>query len=58
MSDRVPRKERTAQLLDVALGLIIERGYGAVTMAAVAERAGVSKPIVYRSYPNLSLIHI
>jgi AcrR family transcriptional regulator len=52
MSDRVSRKERTSQLLDVALGLIIEHGYGAVTMAAVAERAGVSKPIVYRSYPN------
>ena len=43
MSERVPRKERTAQLLDVTLGLIIEQGYGAVTMSAVARatRAGV-----------------
>jgi len=52
MSEKVPRRERTAQLLDVALELILESGYGALTMAAVAERAGVSKPIVYRSYPN------
>jgi AcrR family transcriptional regulator len=52
VSGKVPRKERTAQLLDVALELIVESGYRALTMAAVAERAGVSKPIVYRSYPN------
>jgi AcrR family transcriptional regulator len=52
MSERVPRSERTSQLLDVALELMVERGYGGVTMSAVAEAAGVSKPIVYRSYPN------
>lgn len=49
---RVPRKERSAQLLDIALTLIVERGYDALTMASLAEAAGVSKPIVYRSYPN------
>jgi AcrR family transcriptional regulator len=52
MSQRVPRSERAGQLLDVALELMVERGYGGVTMSAVAEAAGVSKPIVYRSYPN------
>jgi AcrR family transcriptional regulator len=49
---RVPRKQRSAQLLDIALELIVERGYSALTMAALADAAGVSKPIVYRSYPN------
>ena len=52
MSERVPRSQRAGQLLDVALRLMVERGYGGVTMSAVAEAAGVSKPIVYRSYPN------
>ena len=49
---RVSRRERSAQLLDLALELIVERGYGALSMAALARAAGVSKPIVYRSYPN------
>lgn len=52
MSRRVSRTERSAQLLDVALELIVEQGYDGLTMNAVAEAAGVSKPIVYRSYPN------
>jgi AcrR family transcriptional regulator len=52
MSERVPRSERTSQLLDISLEIIVERGYAALTMSSLAEAAGVSKPIVYRSYPN------
>lgn len=49
---KVSRRRRSAQLLDIALELIVEQGYGGLSMAAVARAAGVSKPIVYRSYPN------
>ncbi len=50
---RVPRAQRAEQLLDVTLSLIAERGYGKVSIKAIADAAGVSKPIVYRIYPNL-----
>lgn len=50
---RVPRAERKEQLLDVALGLIAREGFHALTMTAVARAADISKPIVYRCYPNL-----
>ena len=49
---KISRRRRSAQLLDVALGLVVERGFGELSMTAVARAAGVSKPIVYRSYPN------
>lgn len=32
--------------------LAVERAYGAITMEAVAERAGVGKPALYRRYPS------
>lgn len=51
-SGQVSRKDRGEQLLDVALALIVKAGYEGLTMAAVAQAAGVSRPIVYRSYSN------
>jgi AcrR family transcriptional regulator len=38
--------------LRAARELLAEGGPGAVTMEAVAERAGVGKPTVYRSWPD------
>lgn len=49
---RVPAEERRAQLLDAALHLVAARGHTAVTMEAVAEQAGVTKPVVYGIYAN------
>jgi AcrR family transcriptional regulator len=49
---RIPRAERSDQLLDIALEIVVARGFGALTMESVARAAGVSKPIVYRSYAN------
>jgi AcrR family transcriptional regulator len=40
------------KILAAAANLIEEAGIGAVTMEAVAARAGVGKPTVYRSWPN------
>jgi AcrR family transcriptional regulator len=50
---RLPPAERREQLLDAALTVIDERGYGGVSMEAVARQAGVTKPVVYDLFGNL-----
>ncbi|MEV6106164.1 TetR/AcrR family transcriptional regulator [Streptomyces sp. NPDC051940] len=46
-----PREERvTRAVLDAVVELVAEQGMGAVTMDAVAARAGVSKPSMYRRW--------
>jgi AcrR family transcriptional regulator len=48
-----PRSEKArAAILRAARALLAEGGPGAVTMEAVAERAGVGKPTVYRWWPD------
>lgn len=44
---RLNSADRRQQLLDVARTLIEEQGADAVTLALVAEKAGVSKPMAY-----------
>jgi AcrR family transcriptional regulator len=48
----MPAAERREQLLDAALDVIGERGYGGVTMEEIALRAGVTKPVVYDIFAN------
>ncbi|WP_326789576.1 TetR/AcrR family transcriptional regulator [Streptomyces sp. NBC_00151] len=48
-----PRQEHvTAAVLDAVVALVTESGMGALTMDAVAARAGVSKPAMYRRWPT------
>jgi AcrR family transcriptional regulator len=47
---RMPHAERHAQLLDAARELIREEGSDAVTLARIADRAGVTKPLVYQHF--------
>jgi AcrR family transcriptional regulator len=49
---RLPRRERRAQLLDSALGVFVAHGYHAAAMDDIAERAGVSKPVLYQHFPG------
>src|SRR5919112_1658385 len=49
---RMPPAERREQLLDAALELIAEQGYGGISMEAIARRAGVTKPVVYDLFGN------
>jgi AcrR family transcriptional regulator len=49
---RLGRAERREALLDAAAALAAEGSAEAITMDAVAERAGVSRPLVYRHFPN------
>jgi AcrR family transcriptional regulator len=48
-----PRSERAHKaILDAAAELLVARGLSAVSMDAVAERAGVSKATIYRWWPT------
>ncbi|QCW49388.1 TetR/AcrR family transcriptional regulator [Nocardioides dongxiaopingii] len=40
------------RILDATDDLIAEHGYAGLTMEAIAERAGVGKPTIYRRYAN------
>ncbi|MEU1847754.1 TetR/AcrR family transcriptional regulator [Streptomyces sp. NPDC019990] len=44
---RMPRAVREQQMLDAAVRIFGQRGYVAASMDEIAERAGVSKPLVY-----------
>lgn len=46
------RPEKTRQILDAALDAFLATGYGAVSMDAIAARAGVSKATVYTRFPS------
>lgn len=46
-SGRIPRPEREQQILDVAAAEIARVGFAALSLGEVAERAGISKPLVY-----------
>ena len=49
---RMPRKDRRAQLLESALEVFVAQGYHAAAMDDIAERAGVSKPVLYQHFPG------
>ena len=49
---RMPRKARRAQLLESALEVFVAQGYHAAAMDDIAERAGVSKPVLYQHFPG------
>src|SRR5260370_8439966 len=51
-SKRLPRHERRRQLLDAALEVFVSQGYHAAAMDEIAERAGVSKPVLYQHFPG------
>jgi len=51
-SNRLPRHERRRQLLDAALEVFVSQGYHAAAMDEIADRAGVSKPVLYQHFPS------
>jgi AcrR family transcriptional regulator len=52
-----PRSEKARQaILEAAAELLLDRGSGAVSMDAVAERAGVSKATIYRWWPSKEML--
>jgi AcrR family transcriptional regulator len=49
---RLPRTARRAQLLVAAQQVFAENGYHAAAMDDIADRAGVSKPVLYQHFPG------
>ncbi|MFE7384075.1 TetR/AcrR family transcriptional regulator [Streptomyces zhihengii] len=49
---RLTPEQRRAQLLDVAATLFAAQPYEDVTMEEIAERAGVSRALLYRHFPG------
>lgn len=49
---RLPRMARRRQLLSAAQEVFVENGYHAAAMDEIAERAGVSKPVLYQHFPG------
>ncbi|GIG41678.1 TetR/AcrR family transcriptional regulator [Cellulomonas phragmiteti] len=49
---RMARAERRSQLLAIALDLFATEGFHHVSMDDIAERAAVSKPVLYRHFPS------
>ncbi len=49
---RLPRQARRAQLLVAAQEVFVAQGYHAAAMDDIAERAGVSKPVLYQHFPG------
>lgn len=48
----MPREQRREQVMAVARGVFVERGYHAAGMDEIAEAAGVSKPVLYQHFPS------
>src|SRR5213078_2413847 len=49
---RMPRSARRKQLLAAAQDVFAANGYHAAAMDEIAERAGVSKPVLYQHFPG------
>ncbi|WP_307793897.1 TetR/AcrR family transcriptional regulator [Actinotalea soli] len=49
---RMPRDARRAQVLEVAQELFAREGFHHVSMDDIADRAAVSKPVLYRHFPS------
>ena len=49
---RLPRTARRFKLLGAAREVFVAQGYHAAAMDEIAERAGVSKPVLYQHFPG------
>ncbi|MGW4424151.1 TetR/AcrR family transcriptional regulator [Streptosporangium sp. NPDC004631] len=55
---RLPRPARRRQLLSAAQEVFVENGYHAAAMDEIAERAGVSKPVLYQHFPGKQELYL
>lgn len=49
--------QRRSQLIDVAAGVFAMKGYEAASIEEIAERADVSKPVVYEHFPGKEALY-
>lgn len=50
---RMTAEERREQLLDATKSIVAEQGFHAVSIEAVARRAGITRPVVYGHFKDL-----
>src|SRR5205809_6591820 len=55
---RLPRSARRKQLLAAAREVFVAQGYHAAAMDDIAERAGVSKPVLYQHFPGKRELYV
>jgi AcrR family transcriptional regulator len=55
---RLPRSARRKQLLAAAQQIFVAQGYHAAAMDEIAERAGVSKPVLYQHFPGKLALYL
>src|SRR4051795_11078432 len=51
-TSRLPRGARRVQLLNAAQEVFVAQGFHAAAMDDIADRAGVSKPVLYQHFPG------
>src|SRR3954464_8320034 len=51
-TSRLPRSARRMQLLQAAQDVFVAQGFHAAAMDDIADRAGVSKPVLYQHFPG------
>ena len=51
-TSRLPRSARRLQLLRAAQDVFVAQGFHAAAMDDIADRAGVSKPVLYQHFPG------
>src|SRR3712207_3635722 len=51
-TSRLPRGARRVQLLRAAQDVFVAQGFHAAAMDDIADRAGVSKPVLYQHFPG------
>jgi AcrR family transcriptional regulator len=49
---RLPRAQREAEMIDAALALFTEHGFDGTSMDDIAERAGITKPLLYTYFES------
>lgn len=55
---RMTREARRAQLLGAAQNVFVTNGYHSASMDDIAERAGVSKPVLYQHFPGKKELYL
>lgn len=50
---RMSASDRRDQILDVARQIVVEEGFGAVTMKRLAEDAGITRTVIYQQFGDL-----
>jgi len=55
---RLPKPARRRQLLAAAQEVFVAQGYHSAAMDEIAERAGVSKPVLYQHFPGKQELYL